>query len=73
MSAVLPPAKYHSILLCFVHPRPDILIRRLKKNKKQRDREKKKKLYITKLKNILIASDLVDANPKGTRQFTEVS
>lgn len=49
----------------------NIDVKRLKKNEKQREREWKKKVYITRLKSIIIASDLVSVQPKGRRQFTE--
>lgn len=48
-------------------------VKRLKKNRKQRERELKKKIYIDTLKQIIIHSPLVDVKPKGSRKFTEVS
>ena len=47
--------------------------KRLKKNKKQREREWKKKVYINALKKVIVSSPLLDVKPKGSRRFTEVS
>ncbi len=52
--------------------RKSIDSKRLKKNKKQRQREWKKKVYITALKKVIINSPLLDVKPKGSRRFTEV-
>lgn len=46
-------------------------VKRLNKNRKQREREFNKKVYITKLKQIIIASDLIKVAPKGKKGFTE--
>jgi hypothetical protein len=48
-------------------------VKRLNKNRKQREREFNKKVYITKLKQVIIASDLIKVKPKGKKGFTEVS
>lgn len=45
--------------------------KRLNKNRKQRLREFNKKTYITKLKQVIIASDLIKVKPKGKKGFTE--
>ena len=46
--------------------------KRLEKNRKQRETDKKK-VYITKLKKVIFASDLIKVKPKGKKGLTEVS
>lgn len=46
--------------------------KRLKKNHRQKMREWKKNKYLNELRDIIIASNLLDVKPKGRRRFTEV-